>query len=118
MESVEKRRAKCRRYHWRHRDKERARCRQYDASRNGLQSRLKRTYNVTVEWFDAQLIRQNGCCAICGEQLRQPNIDHNHLTKQVRSLLCHRCNAMTGFIEKYGELIPKAIEYLKHWRHQ
>jgi len=48
------------------------------------------------------LEEQNGLCAIC----RRPppgkhrlGIDHNHMTGQIRALLCKNCNRDVGVLE-------------------
>lgn len=55
---------------------------------------LKRKYGVTIEQYDATVQLQNNACAVC---LRTPPevvlcIDHDHVTKRVRGLLCRWCN--------------------------
>ena len=59
---------------------------------------LKKHYNLTLIEYDKLLKRQNGVCAICGAKpkTRSLNVDHNHLTKVNRGLLCHLCNRALG----------------------
>jgi len=59
---------------------------------------LKRRYGITLEKYNELLKKQNGGCAICGAKpkTRSLNVDHNHITKQVRGLLCHLCNRALG----------------------
>ncbi len=78
---------------------------------------LKRKYNVTVEWYEAQLEKQNGKCMICGAAESggiSPtlHVDHNHKTGQVRGLLCRPCNTGIGLFKEDVNLIEKAIEYV------
>jgi hypothetical protein len=47
---------------------------------------------------------QGGVCAICGIELtrdRRPCIDHDHVTKKVRGLICSKCNNNLGGAEWY-----------------
>ncbi len=60
--------------------------------------------------YQALLRTQDGRCAICGKQQRNPSkrlcLDHNHQTGFIRGLLCSRCNLLVGLIEKdQGEIV-------------
>lgn len=58
---------------------------------------------------------QENKCAICRDELIQEYLDHNHITRQLRGLLCNRCNLGIGYFSDKPELLQKAIEYLKSW---
>jgi Recombination endonuclease VII len=63
-------------------------------------------YGVTPEWYDAQLFKQGGHCALCPET-KAPHrnflfVDHNHTTGEVRGLLCYRCNMYLAALEVPG----------------
>ena len=78
---------------------------------------LKRKYNVTVEWYEAQLEKQNGKCMICGATesggiSSTLHVDHNHKTGQIRDLLCRPCNTGIGLFKENTDLLKKAIEYV------
>ena len=64
---------------------------------------LKRLYGITEKEYNKIFKNQKGCCAICGEhqskQKKALNVDHNHKTGQVRSLLCTDCNWKVGILE-------------------
>jgi len=62
---------------------------------------LNRTYSITLAQYNEMLVRQGGKCAICGHppKTRALNTDHNHKTKQVRGLLCHKCNRALGLLQ-------------------
>ena len=66
------------------------------------------------------VMKQGEACAVCGKLRtgKRLDIDHNHQTDQIRSLLCHRCNIMVGFIENYPDLIQPMVEYLDFWDKQ
>ena len=73
----------------------------------------------TIELYNKLFIEQGGCCAICGlHQLDLPkrlSADHNHITGQVRGLLCGTCNRGLGNfqVDSNGvELLLKAKEYM------
>jgi hypothetical protein len=82
--------------------------------------KLKYTYGITIEEFDSKLKDQGGCCAICKSDKPGGNggfyVDHNHLTGQVRGLLCHWCNFMIGQSKEDIEILRAGIEYLEKWK--
>jgi hypothetical protein len=62
---------------------------------------------------------QHGLCKICGRSEtgnRRLSTDHDHDTKQTRSLLCRRCNTALGNFDDNIELLTKAIKYLEFWK--
>lgn len=75
---------------------------------------LKYRYGLTRKQHQQKYIEQNGCCYICKEPVPYEEIDtdHNHITGQLRQLLCHRCNIFAGKIEKSRELTYLIINYL------
>lgn len=66
---------------------------------------------------------QDGLCAICPRVLGEPDpetgktvrvcIDHNHLTNEVRGLLCDPCNKALGMFKDDPERCRKAADYLE-----
>ena len=71
-------------------------------------------YNLTLIEYNKLLEEQNGVCLICGginKNNRRLTVDHNHVTGDVRGLLCTRCNSALGWYEKYKD---NAIKYLNH----
>ncbi len=75
--------------------------------------RLKRRYGLTLTQYEAMLIEQNGCCAICQQKLPL-GVDHNHITKQVRGLLCDWCNKAIGFLMDNLGRARQLVLYLEH----
>lgn len=87
-----------------------------------------RQYGVTPEWYDQQLSRQRGVCAICGSVNPKSNggsfhVDHNHkcCTKSChacdkcrRGLLCGVCNTRLSNLEQ-KEWLTKALAYLAQY---
>ena len=82
---------------------------------------MKKRFGITGGDYDNILRSQNGQCAIC-EITAGPqawdflHIDHNHLTGEVRGLLCPTCNTTIGQIENAileGRLTHKALDYIK-----
>lgn len=82
---------------------------------------LKYKYNITPEQYEAMLVLQNYKCAICktdspGGSSNKFHIDHDHLTKQIRGLLCHSCNVGQGFFKDDPELLIIAANYLLKYK--
>lgn len=75
---------------------------------------LKRTFGLTDTEYNAMLVKQHGRCAICGNEPRKRNlhVDHNHLTNEIRGLLCHSCNNGLGLFRDDPKLLLDAIGYL------
>ena len=87
-------------------------------------TKLKTKYGITEKEFDSLYTKQNGLCAICGKpefaktpqgNIRPLSIDHHHLNKTVRGLLCSKCNCAIGLLDidnQGGLLLQKAIDYI------
>jgi hypothetical protein len=56
---------------------------------------LRRRYGITAEHYDRMLAEQSGVCAICCEA-PAVHVDHDHVTKRIRGLLCFNCNGALG----------------------
>ena len=84
---------------------------------------LERKYGITVSDYNEMLQAQDGKCAICREnphhvrdgEVMRLCVDHNHVTGQVRGLLCIDCNRGLGFFEKTDGLIDLAASYLRSY---
>jgi hypothetical protein len=74
-----------------------------------------RSYGLTLPEFDALMEEQKGLCWICGENngVMALCIDHDHVTNNVRGLLCNLCNRALGLFKDNPDLIKKAAEYLE-----
>jgi recombination endonuclease VII len=75
-----------------------------------------RRYGLSLEEFRAILERQGNACAICRKSGRPLFIDHCHETRQVRRLLCRKCNVGLGCFDDDPELLRAAAEYLEATR--
>ncbi|MCI0563882.1 MAG: endonuclease VII domain-containing protein [Nitrososphaera sp.] len=77
---------------------------------------LKLKYDMTLEEFDERLDAQDGRCMICKTDTPggrgRFHVDHNHVTDQVRDLLCYECNTGLGKFKESTDLLQKAIDYL------
>lgn len=91
----------------------------YLARRNLYRFRYQlKQYGMTIEDYETMYEAQAGMCAICGlpPSEKRLSIDHCHDTKEVRGLLCTRCNSGIGFLQHEGSLLRKAAAYLDESR--
>lgn len=81
-----------------------------------LHQRRVSRHGMTVATFAAMKRQQGGGCAICRRiplNSRGLVIDHNHVTNEVRGLLCFACNSAVGLFQDDPALLAAAIDYLK-----
>lgn len=75
-----------------------------------------RRYGMTPVEYDALFVKQDGVCALCGQEdkgNRHLAIDHCHETGKIRALLCGSCNGGLGLFSDDVAMLEKAIVYLK-----
>lgn len=80
---------------------------------------LKKNHKLTVsEWNEIWKI-QDGKCAICdiymkprGRAGESASVDHNHLTHEIRGLICRHCNHSLGGFKDDPDILISAAEYL------
>jgi hypothetical protein len=96
-----------------------------EANQRKRDQRREEQYGYTSDDFDALRAKQGGGCAICGrtrvtngrwtsEHADDLHVDHDHVTGDVRGLLCNKCNVGLGLFEDSPESLLRAIEYLKN----
>lgn len=90
---------------------------------------ITRQYNITVEWYQKQLIQQGGVCAICKRpetrvdssgRIHRLSVDHDHACcadqkscgKCVRGLICSNCNHALGNVYDDVETLLAMVDYL------
>lgn len=84
---------------------------------------IRKTYNITPEYYVEILNNQNGVCAIClnNSDTRKLHVDHDRLCcssnkscgKCIRSLLCGKCNSLIGLAKESITTLRNAIDYLE-----
>jgi Recombination endonuclease VII len=72
-----------------------------------------RRYGLSLEEFRAILERQGNACAICKRSGVRLYIDHCHVTRMVRRLLCGKCNTGLGFFGDDPVRLRAAADYLE-----
>lgn len=93
-------------------------------SRSVRKWELKNLYGLTPEQYFAVHKSQGGVCAICKKpetsvdsrrrKIRDLSIDHNHVTKENRGLLCHLCNNAIGLLKDNPAFCRAAADYLEN----
>lgn len=86
-------------------------CRRYE--------RLQKVFGIDRVAYDSMMEAQDGLCAICKcppRPGRHLSVDHDHLTGEVRALLCNPCNSGIGHLGDSLERAEAAVEYLR--KHQ
>lgn len=77
---------------------------------------LRATYGLTVEQFDTRLKAQDGRCAICRDEPKTVlHVDHDHVTTQVRGLLCHNRNVALGLLHDDLGRAEALVAYLRQY---
>jgi len=84
---------------------------------HGRRMNLRR-FGLTEDAYSDLLAAQGGGCAICGNVTtdsggrKNLSVDHDHVTGEVRGLLCHSCNVAVGLFRDDVQLLEKALRYL------
>lgn len=82
-------------------------------------------HGITSIDYEKMFKKQNGVCAICNKpetmsdrygRTASLSVDHCHITKNIRGLLCSACNTSIGKFEDDVERLRKAIKYLKKYK--
>lgn len=78
---------------------------------------LKTKYGMSLEEFAARLDGQGGLCLICLKRHEKSLcVDHDHNTKQLRSLLCSNCNVGLGNFNDDSAALRRAGDYVDYWQ--
>lgn len=84
---------------------------------NVRDSNLRRNYGLTLREYRGMLVNQESRCAACLVEVedwqRNLSVDHDHLTGQVRGLLCQPCNLALGHLKDDPERIFALADYLR-----
>ena len=76
-------------------------------------------FGISPVQYNEMVIEQDGYCAICGrhqsELKRRLAVDHNHVTGEIRGLLCGNCNGQIALLENAPKL-KAAMDYLNRYK--
>ena len=76
--------------------------------------KLRVRYGITIDEYDQMMMDQAGKCALCGyipSPRRKLAVDHDHITGQVRGLLCHWCNKYMGWLGDTPDKLRRVLAY-------
>jgi hypothetical protein len=76
------------------------------------ESWFRRKYGLTKQALAELIDSQGGFCAICRHRPAL-HVDHDHLTGEVRGVLCFPCNAALGHFKDRIDLLARAARYLE-----
>jgi hypothetical protein len=83
--------------------------------RQSLNQHLWRAYKLTPGQYEFLLNAQKGRCRICKivlsekKGLEKAYVDHSHLTKEVRSILCGACYMILGILKERPERVRDVL---------
>jgi Recombination endonuclease VII len=76
----------------------------------------KKNYGLSMDQVVQMKEAQDHKCAVCGDVFGneyKTQIDHCHVTKKVRGLLCINCNWLLGKSRDNPDLLRRAADYLE-----
>lgn len=86
-----------------------------DAKRKKARA-LRLNYGLRFEEFQDLIEKQGGACAVCGRadwNGKAPHVDHDHLTGNIRGILCVSCNFAVGHVHDDPKIAQALSDYLK-----
>lgn len=87
-------------------------------------TKLRQSYGVDVDYYNAKLKEQGGVCGSCrkyrpntwcGQKVHM-SLDHDHVTGKPRGVLCMRCNRALGLLWDDLEVIIGLAKYKKKYQ--
>jgi len=80
-------------------------------------SHVKRLYGITPDDYWKIFEDQKGKCKICnttipGGRFRLLAVDHDHISGNIRGLLCCNCNYLLGYAMDNTEILLSALLYI------
>jgi hypothetical protein len=81
------------------------------------ENNLRWLYKIGNEDYERMLADQDGTCAACPatpdtQRHGRLHVDHDHVTGEVRGLLCHNCNTSIGLLNEDVARLSALITYL------
>lgn len=71
-------------------------------------------FDITLKQYNYLSKKQKRKCAIClKKSSKRLSVDHDHITKKVRGLLCTKCNFAVGLFGDNIRILNRAIRYLR-----
>lgn len=80
-------------------------------------TKIKITYGLTKQDWEAMFVAQGSCCAGCGslshKSKRDWVVDHCHSTGTIRGILCWHCNVALGMCDDDPDRLRRLAKYLE-----
>lgn len=77
---------------------------------------LRHKYGLSEVDYFKKIADQEGKCAICKRPfVGSPHVDHNHVTGEIRGLLCGKCNVGLGHFDDDPVRLLVASAYLQSY---
>lgn len=86
-----------------------------------MKERAKKTkcHNLSLDQYNKMLLEQDGKCAACKQESTENDsslaIDHDHMTGEIRGLLCRTCNLALGLLKDDPSRIAGLLEYIQYY---
>lgn len=87
-----------------------------------LRRRNLKKYGLSIEKYQDIVESINNKCQICGKtpspssvRHNKLSVDHDHVTGQLRGLICHKCNVALGLFCEDVDILNNAIQYLNKY---
>ena len=78
--------------------------------------RIRKEFGISSDDYAKKFIEQDGKCEICDKPTepgdKRLSVDHDHVSGEVRGLLCNSCNLGLGYFKDSPNSLAKAISYL------
>jgi hypothetical protein len=84
--------------------------------RYALKKRCETLYGISLADYDRLYAQQGGRCRMCKRKPKPGRslcVDHNHVTRKVRGLLCNNCNCLIGFSGDDPSVLMAGSSYLR-----
>jgi Autographiviridae endonuclease VII len=80
-------------------------------------SQLKTKYKINLQIYNDMFAIQKGLCLGCYRHSSEFNqslaVDHNHITGEIRGLLCINCNRTLGYGKDNPAILRRLADYLE-----
>jgi hypothetical protein len=80
--------------------------------RSSREYKLRGKYGVSEPYVDLMSVLQRGLCLVCMDR-PHTHIDHDHVSGEIRGLLCSGCNTGMGQFKDDPVVIKRAVDYLR-----
>lgn len=78
----------------------------------GRKLELQSKYGITLQQWASMVSFAENRCEICGIESDDLCVDHDHVTGEVRGVLCRACNRSIGQLGDSKESLQRAVDYL------